>query len=125
MFEMNDMGNFRVKFVDEEFQHEEDVEDPSQCFMDWNSPPTYDTYVDDEDLIKVEENFIFKDEEIIDPFWEIYMPHEWEMINKYRVKIEVSQYNMKSFQTTIRNHVVMGCKLFLFQYQVALMLRST
>jgi hypothetical protein len=27
----------------EEFQHEEDVEDYSQCFVDWNSPPTYDT----------------------------------------------------------------------------------
>jgi hypothetical protein len=54
--------NFRVKFVDEEFQHEEEAEDSSQCFVDWNSPPTYDIYVDDEDLIEVEENFIFKDE---------------------------------------------------------------
>jgi hypothetical protein len=86
--------NFRVKFVDEEFQHE----DSSQCFVDWNFPPTYDTYVDDEDLIEVEENFIFKEKEIVYPFWEIYMPHEWEKINKYRVKIEVSQYDMKSFK---------------------------
>jgi hypothetical protein len=38
---------------DEEFQYEEDVEDPSQCFVDWNSPLTYDTYINDEDLIKV------------------------------------------------------------------------
>ena len=114
-----------MKFVDEEFQHEEDVEDSSQCFVEWNSPSTYDTYVDDEDLIKVEENFNFKEEEIVDPFWEIYMSHEWEKINEFRVKIEVSQYGMKIFQTTIRSHVLMGCKLFLFQYQVALILRST
>jgi hypothetical protein len=33
------------EFVDEEFQHEEDVEDYSQCFVDWNSPQTYDTYI--------------------------------------------------------------------------------
>jgi hypothetical protein len=39
--------------VGEEFLHEKDVEDPSQCFVDWNSPPTYDTYVNDEDLIEV------------------------------------------------------------------------
>jgi len=38
---------------DEEFQHEKDVEDPSQCFVDWNSPLTYDTYINDEDLIEV------------------------------------------------------------------------
>jgi hypothetical protein len=92
--------------------------------VDWNSPPTYDTYVGDEDLIKVEKKFIFKKEERVDPFWEIYMPHEWEKINEYRVKIEVSQYDIKSFQTTIPSHVVMGCKIFLFRYQVALMLRS-
>jgi hypothetical protein len=38
---------------DEEFQHEEDVEDPFQCFVYWNSLPTYDTYINDEDLIEV------------------------------------------------------------------------
>jgi hypothetical protein len=115
--------NFKVKLVDEEFQYEEDVEHSPKCFVDWNSLPTYDTYVDDEDLIEVEENCIFK-EEIVDYFWEIYIPHEWEKINEYRVKIEVSQYDMKSFQSAIRTHVVMGCKLFFFRYQVALMLRS-
>ena len=101
--------DLRVKFVDEEFQYEE-VEDSSQCFMDWNSPPTYDTYVDVEDLIKVEEKFNFKEEEIVDHFWEIYMK-----INEYRVKQE-SQYDKKSFQAIIRSHVVMGCKLFLFRH---------
>ena len=29
------------KFIDEEFRHE-DVEDPSQGFVDWDFPPTYD-----------------------------------------------------------------------------------
>jgi hypothetical protein len=38
---------------DKEFQHEEDVDDHPQCFIDWNSPPTYDIYINDEDLIKV------------------------------------------------------------------------
>jgi hypothetical protein len=30
---------------DKEFQHEEDVDDHPQCFIDWNSPPTYDIYI--------------------------------------------------------------------------------
>jgi hypothetical protein len=38
---------------DEGFQHEEDIEDHSQCFVDWKSLPTYDTYINDEDLIEV------------------------------------------------------------------------
>jgi len=43
------------EFVDEEFQHEEDVEDHSQCFVDWNFPPTYDIYIyiNDKYLIEV------------------------------------------------------------------------
>jgi hypothetical protein len=40
------------KFVDEEFQYEEDVEDPCQYFVDWNSPPIYDIYHDEKDLLK-------------------------------------------------------------------------
>jgi hypothetical protein len=44
--------------------------------VDCNSPPTYDTYIDNEDLIAVEGPFIFEEEEIVDPFWEIYMLHE-------------------------------------------------
>jgi hypothetical protein len=39
--------------LDEVFQHEEGVEDHSQCFVDWNSPLTYDTYINDEELIEV------------------------------------------------------------------------
>jgi hypothetical protein len=38
---------------DDEFVDEEDVEDPSQCVIYWNSLPTYDTYINDENLIEV------------------------------------------------------------------------
>jgi hypothetical protein len=38
---------------DEEFVDEEYVEDPSQCFVDWNSLLTYDTHVNDKDLIEI------------------------------------------------------------------------
>jgi hypothetical protein len=40
-------------FIDEEFQLEEFVKDHFQCFVDWNSLPTYDTYINDENLIEV------------------------------------------------------------------------
>jgi hypothetical protein len=41
------------EFIDEEFEHEgvED-EDPSQGFVDWDSPPTYDDDVNEEDPIE-------------------------------------------------------------------------
>ena len=47
-------GEFQEsKFIDEEFEHRgvED-EDPSQGFVDWDSPPTYDDYVNEEDPIE-------------------------------------------------------------------------
>jgi hypothetical protein len=47
-------GEFQgSEFIDEEFQHEgvED-EDPSQGFVDWDSPPTYDDDVNEEDPIE-------------------------------------------------------------------------
>jgi hypothetical protein len=47
------------EFVDEEFKHgdirddveHEDVEDPSQGFVDWDSPLTYDIDINDGDLV--------------------------------------------------------------------------
>jgi hypothetical protein len=39
------------KILNEDFEHE-DVEDPSQGFVDWDSPPTYDDDVSDEDPIE-------------------------------------------------------------------------
>jgi hypothetical protein len=47
-------GEFQeFEFIDEEFEHGgvED-EDPSQGFVDWDSPPTYDDNVNEEDLIE-------------------------------------------------------------------------
>jgi hypothetical protein len=47
-------GEFQeFKVIDEEFEHEgiEDI-DPSQGFVDWDSPPTYDDDVNEEDPIK-------------------------------------------------------------------------
>ena len=39
------------EILNEEFKHQ-DVENPSQGFMDWDSPPTYDDDVNDEDPIE-------------------------------------------------------------------------
>ena len=39
------------KILNEEFEHE-DVEDPSQGFVDWDSSPTYDDNVNDENSIE-------------------------------------------------------------------------
>jgi len=47
------------EFVNEEFKHgdvhddveHEDVGEPSQGFMDWDTLPTYDTDINDEDLV--------------------------------------------------------------------------
>ena len=36
------------EFINEEFKHE-DVEDPSQGFMDWDSPPAYDDDINEVD----------------------------------------------------------------------------
>jgi hypothetical protein len=51
------------------------------------------------------------------------MAHECKKINQDRVKIELSQYGVKNFQAVIRNFVVTGCVVFLFGYQVVLLLR--
>jgi hypothetical protein len=43
------------EFIDKEFKHEdvhEDVENPLQRFVDWDSPPTYDSNISDEDLVR-------------------------------------------------------------------------
>jgi hypothetical protein len=39
------------KILNKEFEHE-DIEDPSQGLVDWNSPPTYDDDFNDEDPIE-------------------------------------------------------------------------
>jgi hypothetical protein len=42
------------EFVDEEFKHGDvydDVKDPSQGSVDWDSPPTCDIDINDEDIV--------------------------------------------------------------------------
>jgi hypothetical protein len=39
------------EYVDEEFNHDENVGIPSQLFKEFNSLPTYDTEVINEDLV--------------------------------------------------------------------------
>jgi hypothetical protein len=177
------------EFVDEEFIHgdvhddveHEDVENPSQGFVDWNSPPIYDVYHEEEDLLKevsfvgdaikfieekndyhvfdesphnegfqlsneeisyvdflgienflsssssnnlnvgfgeMDDNFNFCGQERIDNSLKTFMKRELEKINKRREKI-------KLFQFSVRLVVVMGCNLFIFWFQVSLILRNT
>jgi hypothetical protein len=46
-------------------------------------------------------------------------------INQEFVKIILFQVGARKFRSTTQNQVVIGYKLFLFQHQVILMLRST
>jgi hypothetical protein len=45
-------------------------------------------------------------------------------INQELVKIISSQVDASNFKSTVQSHVVMGCNLSFFWYQVALVLRS-
>jgi hypothetical protein len=74
------------------------------------------------DAYMVEVNFMFRQEEIVDRFWEIFMVLELEKVNEVHVKIELSQYILKSFQDDIHNLVVIKCVVFLVGYQVVLFL---
>jgi hypothetical protein len=44
----------------------EDVEDPSQGFVDWDSPPTYDININDEDLLGGSLSYDHENESIVD-----------------------------------------------------------
>lgn len=68
------------EFVDEEFQHgdvHKDVDEPSQGFMDWDSLPTYDTEVVDEDLAEGSLSYNHEEESGVDqtspPIYDIYL----------------------------------------------------
>lgn len=69
-------------------------------------------------------NFIFRGKEIVDHFWEIFMKIEFEKINKRCMKLELSQVGMKNIITIISNHVVISCLVFIFGYQIVLLLRK-
>jgi hypothetical protein len=62
----------------------------------------------------INENFIFKEEIIIDIFWEIFMQIQFEKINQGFVKLELSQVGVQGFRIIIQNYHVIGCKLFFF-----------
>ena len=47
------------------------------------------------DAYMVEVNFMFRQEEIVDRFWEIFMVLELEKVNEVHVKIELSQYILR------------------------------
>jgi hypothetical protein len=67
-------GEFQEsKVIDEEFEREcvEDV-DPSQGFVDWDSPPTYDEDVNEEDLIEEPLASILKEEHEADGFFPMF-----------------------------------------------------
>lgn len=65
----------------------------------------------------LDETLILCSQEIIDPFWEIFMESLLKKINKGHVKINLFQVGTKNFISTFQSHVMVNCKLFLFQYQ--------
>jgi hypothetical protein len=200
--------------VHDDVEHE-DVEDPSQGFVDWDSLPTYDIDINDEDLVggslsfdqekesKVEwvspiiydiypekeellekvnlsdnienfvdkssthhvldkiskseifdldvkkvdfigvenilsnsldvnvfddfyaeKNFMFKSEEVVDPFWKILKAHKREKMCDNCVKLEFFESRMKSFQIDHRSLVVISEELFLVGCHIVLFLKK-
>ena len=162
------------KFIEEDFS------------VDWVSPPIYDIYPDEDDLLKevsfmvnteniieetnnydvfdenpkfegfnleveeiglvdflevdnilsnslddggfdlfylVDENIMFKTEEIANPLWEIFMACEWKKISKVRVKIVLSQLLVKNFQDDPYILVVIKGVLFISEYYIILLLK--
>jgi hypothetical protein len=71
----------------------------------------------------VEDNFIFKGEEIIDQFWEILMVHERENIYDCRMKPKFFESGAKGFQVDNCNHVVISEVLFIVGCYIVLLLK--
>jgi hypothetical protein len=65
------------------------------------------------DYLYTQKNFMFKSEEIVDPFWEILMAHEQEKMCDNHLKLEFFKSNAKSFQVDHRSLVVISEVLFL------------
>jgi hypothetical protein len=70
-----------------------------------------------------EKNFMFKSEEIVDPFWEILMAHEREKMYDNRVKLELFEFSAKSFQVDHHSLVVICEILFLVECYIVLLLK--
>jgi hypothetical protein len=71
----------------------------------------------------VDENIMFKTEEIVDPLWEIFMAREREKISKVRVKIALSQLIVKKFQDDTYILVVIKGVLFISACYIILLLK--
>jgi hypothetical protein len=71
----------------------------------------------------VESNFIFKREEIIDPFWEIFMAHEPENMYDCCVKPKFFESSAKSFQVDNHTLVVINEVLFIVSCYIVLLLK--
>jgi hypothetical protein len=70
-----------------------------------------------------EDNFMFKREEIIDPFWEIIMAHKREKVNERLMKFELSRDDEQSFQDDHHSLVVIRGVLFLLGCYIILLLK--
>ena len=58
-------------------------------------------------------------------FQEIFIEGEFMTINQELVKIILSQAGASNVKYNTKSHVINAWKVFLFRYEVALMLRST
>jgi hypothetical protein len=72
-----------------------------------------------------EKNFMFKSEEIVDPFWVNINAHEREKMCDNCLKLELFESNMKSFQVDHRSLVVISELLFLVGCYIILLLKRT
>jgi hypothetical protein len=71
----------------------------------------------------VDENIMFKTKEIVDPLWEIFMAREREKISRVRVKIALSQLDVKNFQDDTYILVVIKGVLFILACYIILLLK--
>jgi hypothetical protein len=120
--------------------------------VDWVSPPIYDIYPDEEDLLE-EVNLVLDTINIVEG-------NDVHLVSKKSPKSEISQWGLEkinyvdfpgietflstlpkqnldvgvgmveeigvnNFKYNTRSYVMKVCRLFMFRYQVALMLRST
>jgi len=73
----------------------------------------------------LDDNFNFCGQERIDNSLKTFMECELEKINERREKIDLFQVGVRKLILIIHNQVVMGCNLFIFSFQVILVLRIT
>jgi hypothetical protein len=71
----------------------------------------------------VDENIMFKTEEIVDSFWEIFMACERENISGVSMNIALSQLVVKNFQDDTHMLVVIKRVLFILECNIILLLK--